>query len=120
MRFLLTGGNLEVSINGTFGKTLQVLRVDGDHSGRVSDQDCEMLGFQQFIWENYVVSLVSRKPSQANDQRQLGLVYNLGCHTKRNITQLGAKGAFVPCWFGNGLPWTVSRTTGSLLCPRHF
>lgn len=39
VRFLLTGGNLEVSINGTFGKTLQVLRVDGDHSGRVSDQD---------------------------------------------------------------------------------
>eukprot|EP00435_Cladocopium_sp_Y103_P041913 s316_g11.t1 len=39
VRFVLTGGNLEVSINGTFGKTLQVLRVDRDHSGRVSDQD---------------------------------------------------------------------------------
>ena len=39
VRFVLRGEILEVSINGTFGKTLQVLRVDGDHSGRVSDQD---------------------------------------------------------------------------------
>ena len=48
VRFVLTGGNLEVSINGTFGKTLQILRVDDDHSGGVSDQDLEgMLEIQQ-------------------------------------------------------------------------
>ena len=37
MRFALADGNLEVSINGAFSKTLLVLRID--QTGQVADQD---------------------------------------------------------------------------------